>query len=140
MAERSELVDYLEDQLAPLGLARARPMFGGWGVYIDGVIVGIIADDILYLKVDDGNRPDFEAAGVEPFTYRGKGKAMVMSYWECPADVLEEPEALRTWSLRALGASRRGAQWKSAGGKKRAARPKAPRASRARPKSRQGRG
>ncbi|MGE0116617.1 MAG: TfoX/Sxy family protein [Dongiaceae bacterium] len=107
MAERNELLAYLLDQLAPLGDARGRAMFGGHGVYLDGLIIGLIAFDTVYLKVDDGNRPDFEAAGAEPFTYDGHGKPVVMPYWECPADVLEEPERLRDWALKALAASRR---------------------------------
>jgi DNA transformation protein len=107
MTRRSELLDYLIDQLTPLGEARGRAMFGGHGVYLDGAIVGIVADDTFYLKVDDGNRRDFEAAGSTPFTYDGKGKPIAMSYWECPADVLEDPEQLRAWTLKALAASRR---------------------------------
>jgi len=45
MAARSELLDHLTDQLAPLGEARGRPMFGGYGVYLDGLIIGLIAFD-----------------------------------------------------------------------------------------------
>jgi fumarate hydratase class II len=103
MAERSELLDYLIDQLSPLGDARGRAMFGGHGIYLEG----LIAFDSFYLKVDDGNRPDFEAAGCEPFTYEGKDKPIVMPYWTCPAEVLEDPEALRAWALKVLAASRR---------------------------------
>jgi DNA transformation protein and related proteins len=117
MAERSELLDYLTDQLAPLGDARGRAMFGGHGIYLDGLIIGLIAFDSFYLKVDDGNRPDFEAAGCEPFTYQGKDKPIVMPYWTCPAEVLEDPELLRAWALKALAASRRAKQPAGACGK-----------------------
>jgi DNA transformation protein and related proteins len=122
VAERSELLDYLVDQLSPLGDARGRAMFGGHGIYLDGLIIGLIAFDSFYLKVDDGNRPDFEAAGCEPFTYEGKDKPIVMPYWTCPADVLEDPEALRAWALKALAASRRAR--KPAGARPRASRGK----------------
>ena len=107
MARRSELLDYLVDQLAPLGDARGRALFGGHGVYIDGLIIGIIAFDTFYLKVDDANRADFEAAGSEPFTYDGKGKPIVMSYWECPAEAMEDPDQLRAWAQKSLAAARR---------------------------------
>ncbi|MGH6932208.1 MAG: TfoX/Sxy family protein [Dongiaceae bacterium] len=107
MAKRSELLDYLIDQLLPLGDARGRAMFGGHGIYLDGLIVGLIAWDTFYLKVDDGNRADFEAAGAEPFTYEGKGKPIIMSYWSCPPEVLEDPDTLRNWTLKAMAASRR---------------------------------
>lgn len=110
MAKRNELLDYLTDQLSPLGDARGRAMFGGHGIYLDGTIIGLIAWDTFYLKVDDGNRADFEAAGAEPFTYDGKGKPIVMSYWTCPPEVLEDPDMLRSWTLKAAAASRRSRQ------------------------------
>jgi DNA transformation protein len=107
MAERSELLDYVIDALTPLGHARARSMFGGYGLYLDGLITGIIAWDMLYLKVDDGNRADYESAGSQPFTYDGRGKPIAMSYWEVPAEIIEDPERLRDWALRARAASAR---------------------------------
>ena len=122
MAERNELLDYLVDQLAPLGDARGRCMFGGHGIYLDGVIIGIIAFDTFYLKVDGENRPDFEAAGSAPFTYDGKDKPILMPYWECPADVMEDPERLRAWALKSLAASRRSR--KAPAGKTRRRRPR----------------
>jgi len=107
MAAHNELLEYLIDQLSPIGDARGRAMFGGHGVYLDGTIIGIIAFDTFFLKVDDGNRPDFEAAGAEPFTYEGKGKPIVMPYWTCPPEVLEDPDLLREWARKAHAAARR---------------------------------
>jgi len=108
MAKSSPLLDYLVDQLAPLGDARGRPMFGGFGVYLDGFIIGIIAFDTFFLKADETNRPAFEAAGAQPFAYqRGGEPAVSTTYWECPADVLEEPERLRSWAATSLAVSRR---------------------------------
>ena len=108
MAARSELLDHIVDQLAPLGDARGRRMFGGYGVYLDGLIIGLIAFDSIFLKVDDQNRPDFEAAGASPFSYDTKnGTITVTAYWEVPADVLDDSDQLRTWALKALAVSRR---------------------------------
>ncbi len=108
VAARSELLDHLVDQLTPLGDARGRPMFGGYGVYLDGHIIGIIAFDSFYLKVDDQNRRDFEAAGSSPFSYDTKnGTNTITAYWEVPADVLEESDQLRAWALKSLAVSRR---------------------------------
>ncbi len=108
MAGRSELLDHLVDQLAPLGDARGRPMFGGYGVYLDGLIIGLIAFDSFYLKVDDQNRPDFEAAGAAPFSYDTKaGVNTIMGYWEVPADVLDNSDQLRAWALKSLAVSQR---------------------------------
>jgi DNA transformation protein and related proteins len=108
MAKSSPLLDYLVDHLAPLGDARGRAMFGGFGVYLDGFIIGIIAFDTFFLKTDETNRPAFEAAGAQPFAYqRGGEPAVSTTYWECPADVLEEPERLRSWATTSLAVSRR---------------------------------
>lgn len=96
------------DQLTPLGDARGRPMFGGYGVYLDGLIIGLIAFDTFYLKVDDQNRPDFETAGSSPFRYDTKdGVHTITAYWEVPADVLDDSDALRAWALKSLAVSRR---------------------------------
>ena len=101
--------DYLLDQLAPLGGVEAKRMFGGGGLYLDGAMFGLVADDVLYLKADDGNRADFEDRGMVPFTYTNKArkKPVQMSYYETPDDVLEDPEALSAWAGRAWEAARR---------------------------------
>jgi len=93
-------IKYLLDMLSDLGDVRSRAMFGGYGIYHDDIMIGLIADSVFYLKVDDGNRAAFEAAGSKPFTYRRKGqtKAVAMSYWEVPVDVLERREALCEWA------------------------------------------
>jgi DNA transformation protein len=110
MARRDPLLDYLVDHLSLLGAAQGRSMFGGFGVYLDGLIVGLIAFDTFYLKADDTNRADFETAGAEPFRYGRSGKtATINAYWTCPADVLEDPELLRAWTAKSLTVSRRAA-------------------------------
>jgi DNA transformation protein len=109
MARSREFVIHVLDQLGGLGAVTARSMFGGHGLYFRGTMIGLIADDVFYLKVDDGNRPDFEAAGSHPFSYRQRGRrqAVAMSYWEVPADVLEEPGALEDWAREAHAAALR---------------------------------
>ena len=132
MAGRSELLDHVTDQLTPLGDARGRPMFGGYGVYLDGLIIGLIAFDSFYLKVDDRNRPDFEAAGSAPFSYDTRsGTNTITAYWEVPADVLEDSDQLREWALKSLAVSRRaGAKSaRNAGSRKRKPEPRKRRSS-----------
>jgi DNA transformation protein len=85
---------------------RGRSMFGGVGIYAGELFFGLIADDTLYLKVDAENRGDFEARGMEPFRPYGEG-GEVMHYYEVPADVLEDVEALGRWAERALAVARR---------------------------------
>ncbi|MSR76364.1 MAG: TfoX family protein [Candidatus Ryanbacteria bacterium] len=76
----------------------SRGMFGGWGIYKDGVFFALIADGRLYFKVDDSNRADFENAGSEPFRYENKNKkSITMSYWELPAGVMDNPHELEQW-------------------------------------------
>jgi len=101
------IVKYLLDMLSDLGDVRSRAMFGGHGIYHVGVMIGLIANGVFYLKVDDGNRAAFEAAGSKPFIYRRKGqtKDVAMSYWEVPVDVLESREALCQWAREAHAAA-----------------------------------
>lgn len=117
MSQRA-LAEFLVEHLMPLGHATARAMFGGFGIYLDGVIVALVAEDVAYLKADAINQPDFEAAGSQPFTYDGANRTVAMSYWEIPAEVLEDPEELRTWAAKARAASLR-ARGAAAGGQPR---------------------
>lgn len=99
----NSFVVYVLDQLAPIGNIRSRKMFGGYGIYKDDIFFALVADDVLYFKVDESNRLLFEAHGSKPFTYVGKeGKPTSLNYWEVPADVLENTEILSTWVAAAL--------------------------------------
>jgi DNA transformation protein len=103
MAVSDEFLDYVIDQLAGWSEVSARRMFGGAGLYCDGAMFGLIADDVAYLKVDDSNREDFVKAGSSAFNpYPEKTKTYIMSYYEIPADVLEDTELLGKWAERAL--------------------------------------
>lgn len=89
----------------------ARAMFGGHGVYVDGTIVAIVIDDILYFKTDDVNRGEFAALGLEPFEYVSRaGTKTVMSYHRAPDEALESPVAMAQWLRSATGAALRSAK------------------------------
>jgi DNA transformation protein len=99
---------YVIEQLDPIEPVRVKRMFGGAGVYTRraGLFVGIIANDRLYLKVDDGIRPDYAARGMGPFRpYPDKDYAM-SGYYELPADVLDDVDELRAWFSRSLAISK----------------------------------
>jgi DNA transformation protein len=81
-------------------------MFGGVGIYSGELFFALIDDDTLYLKVDDGNRPDFEAAGMGPFRPFGE-EGEVMQYYEVPADLLDGGEQLGSWVEKAIEVARR---------------------------------
>lgn len=103
---RNDFADHVCDLLAPLGEVRPRAMFGGYGIYVDGVFCAIVASDTLYFKVDDGNRADFEALGASPFK-PFEDKTMVMSYYEVPAAVMDDRRAVVDWGRKAIEAARR---------------------------------
>lgn len=85
---------YVEDLLAPIGPVQIRAMFGGAGVYADGVMFALIADEVLYFKADSETEPDFIALGCEHSTYVGRGKPMRMSYWQVPEALFDDLEDL----------------------------------------------
>ena len=107
--KRSEFADYVvEDLLRELRGVAARAMFGGHGLYKDGIIFGIIADEVLYFKVDDSNRAQYEAMGSRPFTYTARNnKKAVMSYWEVPVEVMEDAGTLAEWALASIKISQK---------------------------------
>ncbi len=109
---------FVLEQLAGAGSVTARAMFGGVGLYCQGLFFALIDDDTLYLKVDDTTRPDFDRIGSEPFRPYG-GDSHVMQYYALPAELLEDRSALSPWVEQALGVARRKAAGKAAGKAKR---------------------
>ena len=94
--------DYVLEQLTLFGGVTARRMFGGEGLFKGGLMFALIADGELFFKVDDSNRPDFEAVKSQPFTYAKKeGKTASLSYWYVPEDIIEDPDALNGWATKA---------------------------------------
>ena len=93
--------DYLRDLFASFGPITIRSMFGGQGLYADGLIFGLIVDDEIYLKADKETAPLFEAEGSRPFTYEGKAKPVVMPYWRLPDAAMDDPDAVALWARRA---------------------------------------
>ena len=102
MSISPEFAEFLKDQLEPFGAVTIRRMFGGGGVFREGLMFGLIAGETLYLKTGDANRGDFESAGMKPFTYEGKSKPVAMSYHEVPPDVLEDSDSLSEWAVKAF--------------------------------------
>jgi DNA transformation protein len=84
-------------------------MFGGAGIYADGVMFGLVASGVIYLKADAQNVGAFEREGLAPFTYATKnGTHGVMSYRRMPERLYDDPEELAAWARDALAAARRG--------------------------------
>ena len=107
MPVSSSFRTFVIDQLSRvLPGVRARSMFGGVGIYAGERFFALIADDVLYFKVDDSNRPDFETRGMSPFRpYGADGE--VMQYYVVPEDLLEDPGQLRPWAEKAVAVAGR---------------------------------
>lgn len=92
---------YLLEQLGGLRPVTTRPMFGGLTFFAEGRAFALVAEDTLYFKVDDSNRPDFEAAGMGPFLPFGDPDKP-MQYYQLPEEVLEDPDLLGAWMAKAI--------------------------------------
>ena len=97
---------FVLDQLEELGEVQARSMFGGLGLYHRDLFFGIVAADVLYLKVDDTTRGDYERAGMGPFK-PFPGRTPSMRYYAVPLEVLESAEELARWARRAVDVAKR---------------------------------
>lgn len=101
------IVELLADVLRREGLFRAKRMFGGHGLYLDGQFFAILDGDKLYFKVDKTTQSHFEKEGMSPFTYETKTATHALwSYWRVPERLFDEPDELITWVRHAVGAAR----------------------------------
>lgn len=112
MSRRSDqrlFADHVLDLMQTVGPVTARAMFGGHGLFLDGLMFALIVDSTLYLKVDDGNRADFTERGLECFTYVRQGKTVGLSYHQAPEEALEDAGVMNRWANSAYGAALRAA-------------------------------
>jgi DNA transformation protein len=94
----------------PFGPVTVRRMFGGAGVYAEGLCFAIESGGEVFLKVDEGSQPEFAAAGSSPFIYTARGKPMPTSFWRLPAIACEQADELSRWAALGLEAARRAAE------------------------------
>ena len=102
-----EFIDYVMELFGPFGTVGVRRMFGGHGVYLDGLMFAIVSEDTLYLKADEMNRIEFEQAGCEIFGYARKGKRATLGFFRAPEDAMESPELMLPWARTAYAAALR---------------------------------
>ena len=105
MPVSSDYLNYVLEQLAGLAGVSSRRMFGGAGLYCDELFFALIDNDTLYLRVDDANRADFTTRGMGQFRPYADRPELSMSYYETPADVLEDPAQLVSWARRSVAAA-----------------------------------
>jgi len=98
---------HLQDIFAAFGPVEVRRMFGGYGVYRQGLMFAIAADEVLYLKADTESASYFVERGLEPFVYERRGKRVAMSYYQAPDEAMDDREQAALWAQRALEAALR---------------------------------
>jgi len=100
--------DHISELFAQFRPVSVRRLFGGAGLYADGVMFAILSKDVVYLKADEETRAAFEREGCAPFSYQAKGgRRASMSYWRMPERLYDDPDELATWAAQALAAARR---------------------------------
>ena len=108
MVASDSFAEFLREQLAPLGRITLRRMFGKTGVFCDGVMLGMVTENMLYLRVDALNKPAFkEAEAFPPLNYAKGGEMIDLSFWRAPERLFDEPDELVDWARLALAAARR---------------------------------
>ena len=97
-----------DDLFHHFGRISVRRMFGGEGLFVGDLMIGLVMDDQIYLKAGDANRGDFIAAGAKPFTYtRGKEQsATSLSYYTVPEHLLDDPAEFCRWARKAHDVAR----------------------------------
>jgi DNA transformation protein and related proteins len=103
----NQFVNHCLELLGAVGSTRSRRMFGGHGLYVDDLFIGLIAYDRLFLKADAQTRAAFEAAGCQPFVYDGAGKSVTLGYFSAPEEAMESPPLMQPWARLALAAALR---------------------------------
>lgn len=103
--------NFVVELLAGLGPVSVRRMFGGAGVYADGVMFGLIADDTLHIKVDDAMKVELAEEGSGPFVWTPrngprKGEKIDLGYWRMPEAALDDPDLAAEWGRKALAVAR----------------------------------
>ena len=104
--------EFIHELFAHFGPVTVRRMFSGAGIFGEGLMFGLIIREVIYLKVDETNRADFEREGSAPFTYTRGGKTGQLSqhalpYWRLPERLYDDPDELAVWAKRAFAVAER---------------------------------
>jgi DNA transformation protein len=107
----AEFLEFVKEQMAGFGPVSLRRMFGGAGVFREGLMFALIADEVLYFKADQATEGHFKAEGLSPFTYETKrNPRTVMSYWRAPERCLDDPDDMTDWCRRAYAVALKSAK------------------------------
>ena len=101
MKKHSGFVKFLDEAFEEFGLIDVRKMFGGYGIYHDGIMFALVESDTLYLKADETTQKYFESRGLSQFQYNRAGKVVKMSYFKAPEEIYDDREKAAVWARRA---------------------------------------
>lgn len=104
---RRAFAEHVVDLLRGLGPVHARPMFGGHGLFLSGLMFGLLADARMFIKVDAESLPAFEAEGCRPFVFEARGRQVALTYREAPSEALDQPDAAVRWARLGVAAAQR---------------------------------
>lgn len=99
--------EHLQEIFATFAPVEVRKMFGGYGIFHQGVMFALAADEVLYLKADAASADRFRAMNLDRFVYDKRGKQVTMSYYQAPDEVMDDPEQAALWAKRAFEAALR---------------------------------
>jgi DNA transformation protein len=99
--------DVIAQLFAEFGPVSVRRMFGGVGIFADGLMIGMGYQGEIYLKTDENSAKRFAAAGSSPFVYEAKGRSLELAFWRLPARLYDEPDELADWANEALAVAHR---------------------------------
>ncbi|WP_290902351.1 TfoX/Sxy family DNA transformation protein [Aquabacterium sp.] len=115
---RRAFAEHVVDLLRGLGPVQARAMFGGHGLYLDGLMFALLVDARFFVKVDAETLPVFEAERCPPFVFEAKGRRVALTYHEAPLEALDQPDVAVRWARLGVEAAQRAAVRKGPRGKR----------------------
>ena len=107
--KHNEFVVYIVDLTQSIGPVYSKRMFGGHGIFLDGIMFGLVFRDTFYLKVDKDSRENYKSRGLEPFSYQRQGKETHLNYFQAPDEVLDDLSVMRDWCNCAFATALRAA-------------------------------
>lgn len=107
MAKNNEFVNYIMELMEPFEDVNIKSMFGGYGIFKNGLMFAIVANDALYFKVDAFNKFEFDRLELGPFMYAKGKKPTAMSYHRAPEEVFDSSDNMLLWAKLGFDAALR---------------------------------
>jgi len=104
-----EFTNYIVDLMQSIGTVSAKRMFGGYGIFLDGLMFALISNGLLYLKADAENKEIFIKNKLDAFSYMKKGKECHLAYFQSPENAIEDPDIMNSWAKASYAAALRAA-------------------------------